>query len=81
MQITFHFFSSLRETTGVPACTVDVPDGATLASAVARLIVEFPALAGHQASWHFAVNQVQTEAETVLSAGDVVSIFPYIAGG
>jgi molybdopterin converting factor small subunit len=53
----------------------------TLREAVARLMQRYPALRGHEASWHFAVNQTHAEPEAILHSGDVISIFPYIAGG
>jgi molybdopterin converting factor subunit 1 len=81
MQLTVRFFASLRETTGESHCALDVPEGMTLQEAVARLMQRYPTLRGHEASWHFAVNQTHAEPEAILHSGDVISIFPYIAGG
>jgi len=81
MQITVRFFASLRQTTGISDCTLDVPDGTNLQQAVELLIARYPSLAAHQASWHFAVNQTYAEPDTLLKPGDIISIFPYMAGG
>ncbi|HVO71117.1 MAG TPA: molybdopterin converting factor subunit 1 [Aggregatilineaceae bacterium] len=81
MNITVRFFASLRDTTGTSQCTPDIPEGATVADLVHRLLVDYPALEGHQSSWHFAVNQTHVEQDTALYPGDRVAIFPYVAGG
>lgn len=81
MQVTVRFFASLADTVGRSQCTLEVPAGASLEQAVELLLDRFPALEGHQDSWHFAVNQAHAEADTVLQSGDRVAIFPYIAGG
>jgi sulfur-carrier protein len=81
MQITVRFFASLRDTVGDKQCVLEVPDGANLDTMVQQLLERYPALTGHQASWHFAVNQIHAEPDTVLRDGDRVAIFPYVAGG
>ncbi len=81
MQITVRFFASLRDTTGDKQCTLDVPDGAELVTLVQALLAYYPALVGHQSSWHFAVNHIHAEPDTVLRDGDRVAVFPYVAGG
>jgi len=81
MIITVRFFASLRATVGASQAALDVPEGACMADLVARLVREYPAAAGHEASWHFAVNHVHAELETPLQPGDRVAIFPYVAGG
>lgn len=81
MDITVRFFASLRDTTGTGQCRLDIPEGATVGDLVSRLLVDYPALEGHQSSWHFAVNQTHVEQDTLLHPDDRVAIFPYIAGG
>jgi molybdopterin converting factor small subunit len=81
MHIIVYFLASLRETAGISHCTLDLPDGASLKQAVDRLLARYPALEGHQASWHFAINQTYADMDTPLRPGDTISIFPYIAGG
>jgi molybdopterin converting factor subunit 1 len=81
IQVTVRLFASLREMAGTGQCVLDVPDGATLEQAIDRLVERFPALDGHQASWHFAVNQEHAEPGEILKDGDSVAVFPYVAGG
>ena len=81
MNITVRFFASLRDTTGTSQCTLDLPEGATVGDLVKQLLVSYPALKGHQSSWHFAINQTYVEPDTLLRPGDRVAVFPYIAGG
>ena len=81
MDITVRFFASLRDTTGTSQCTLDIPEGTTVADLVSRLLVDYPALEGHQSSWHFAVNQTHVEQDARLYPDDRVAIFPYVAGG
>ena len=81
MEITVRFFASLRDTAGTSQCTLVVPRGASLAQMAEQLVAFYPALDGHQASWHFAVNQTHAEPDTVLQPGDRVAVFPYVAGG
>ncbi len=81
MRITVRFFASLRDSVGASQVTMDLPDGALLHEMVEQLVTDYPALAGHQASWHFAVNQTHVDPDFVLHAGDRVALFPYVAGG
>lgn len=81
MNVTVRFFASLRDTTGTRQCALELPEGARLAELVAHLLVDYPALDGHQESWHFAVNQTHVDLDAVLKPGDRVAIFPYVAGG
>lgn len=81
MRVTVRFFASLRESVGTRQVTLDLPEGASLHDMIEHLVKEYPGLAGHQASWHFAVNQTHVEPDAVLRAGDRVAVFPYVAGG
>jgi molybdopterin converting factor small subunit len=58
-----------------------VPEGASLNDMVTLLVNRYPALAGHESSWHFAINQTHAEMDETLRPGDRVAIFPYMAGG
>ncbi|MBI5960960.1 MAG: MoaD/ThiS family protein [Chloroflexi bacterium] len=81
MEITVRFFASMREAVGTGQCTLLVPEGAKLDEMVQLLVRRFPALAGHESSWHFAVNQTHAEMDETLHPGDQVAVFPYMAGG
>jgi molybdopterin synthase sulfur carrier subunit len=81
MDVTVRFFASLRASAGTGSMTVKLPEGADLTDLVVRVVAQYPHLNGDQAMWHFAVNQVHAEPDTVLHTGDRVAIFPYVAGG
>jgi molybdopterin converting factor subunit 1 len=81
MEITVRFYASLRDTAGISQCTLMVPRDTNLAEMVKLLVAHYPALDGHQASWHFAVNQTHARPNTILQPGDRVAVFPYVAGG
>lgn len=81
MKINVRFFASMRDTVGVSHCTLDVSEGCRLDDVVQILVAQYPALSGHESSWHFAVNQTHVEMDALLHPGDKVAIFPYIAGG
>lgn len=81
MKVTVRFFASLRNLAGESECTLTLPDGARLADLLAHLVARYPTLDGYQAAWHFAVNHMHAEPETVLYDGDQVAILPYVAGG
>lgn len=81
MKVTVRFFASLRDMIGTRDCTLDVPEGACVGDMLEVVVAQYPALRGHQGSWHFAVNQTHAEIDHVLKDGDRVAIFPYVAGG
>ena len=81
VNVTVRFFASMREAIGADEAVFRVPKGTTLAELTERILRRYPQLDGHQSSWHFAVNQVHAEPDATLRDGDIVAIFPYIAGG
>ncbi len=81
MDVIVRFFASMRESVGADEAIFSVPPGTTLEALTERILARYPQLNGHQSSWHFAVNQVHAEPHAVLQDGDIVAIFPYIAGG
>jgi molybdopterin synthase catalytic subunit len=81
MRITILLFAQYRELAGTDAVTLELPDGATAADAVARLraggngrsrLPEAPAV---------AVNEVYAQLPTPLADGDEVALLPPVAGG
>ena len=81
MEVHVRFFASLRARSGEPGCTLDLPGGATVGEALHAVVTRYPALAGGEGAWHLAVNQTHADPATVLMPGDVLAIFPYLAGG
>jgi molybdopterin converting factor small subunit len=81
MQVNVFFLASLRHSTGIEQCTLNVPSGAKVEQAVVELVSQFPVLDGQQNLWHFAINQTAADADSPLKPGDTISIFPYLGGG
>lgn len=81
MQVSVRLFASLRETVGTGEIRLAVPEDADLQAVIAALLEQYPELRGHEAAWHFAVNQAHAEPDTRVHDGDRVAVFPYVAGG
>ncbi len=81
MQINVKLFALLRERAGVSGFALDLPDGATVASAREPLLAQFPALHQHLARCAYAVNRSYAGADAVLNDGDELALIPPVSGG
>jgi molybdopterin converting factor subunit 1 len=79
--IRVRFFAIIRDKAGRASAEIDVPDGATVATAVATLQKTFPAIAPYVGRCAFAVNQSYVPADTVLHDGDELAVIPPVSGG
>ena len=79
--ITLRLFAVFRETLGVSTLEHEAPADATVGDVLARLIDEYPALAGAEAAVSYSVNRAYASADTVLHAGDEVAFIPPVSGG
>jgi len=89
-----HFYATLREIVGQKTVEFEVKDGDTVRQLLEQIVARYPALRrelldekgellGHV---HFFVNgrdvpYLQDQAETVLKADDIISVFPAVGGG
>jgi molybdopterin converting factor subunit 1 len=76
MQVRVRLFAALRERAGTDQVELDLPDGARVADAVARL--------GHVMDGVpvvVAVNQEYADDQAELSAGDELALIPPVSGG
>ncbi len=79
MKVRVLLFASLREIAGDSELSVELADGATLASLEADLAERWPAFG--QIPFVFAVNRDYATRDRVLVAGDEVALVPAISGG
>jgi molybdopterin converting factor subunit 1 len=81
MRITVKLFAMLRERVGLPEVTLELPDGATVASAAEALVKLYPAISAPMAHVAYAVNRCYAKVATPLSAGDELAVIPPVSGG
>lgn len=81
MQIGILLFGQARELAGVAETTLDVPENASVAQAIARLEERFPALAPLDRVLLTAVNETYATRDERLDAGDTLAVFPPVSGG
>lgn len=82
MTVEIRLFAGLRERAGERSIFLDLPDGATVADALARLDERGP-LAGliGRLSVQMAVNRDYATADTALHAQDEIALIPPVSGG
>ncbi|HXW76497.1 MAG TPA: MoaD/ThiS family protein [Candidatus Eremiobacteraceae bacterium] len=81
MRVTIRLFAVHRETAGKSTFAADLPDGATVADAFARLCDEYPGIRAGARSVAFAVNRAHASEGDRLRDGDEVAFLPPVAGG
>ncbi len=81
MELSIRFFALYRERAGCSTCTVDMPDGATVADLVTSLRDLYPRLAPPDVQIVVAVNEEYAEPDTPLGAGDEICLIPPVSGG
>lgn len=82
MTVQIRLFASLRERAGSEQMELELPDGATVADALARLDEQGP-LAGviGRLCVQMAVNRDYATQDTALSANDELALIPPVSGG
>ena len=81
MQIQVRLFATLRQLAGWAKQTLDLPEGATVADALAELDRQYPHLTVTKRTINVAVNQEYVRPTQLLHAGDELAIFPPVSGG
>ncbi len=81
MTIEVQFFSRLRDLAGDARRTLELPDGATVGDALARLYADHPAMARWDKHLLLAVGLEYVGREQTLRQGDSLSIMPPVQGG
>jgi molybdopterin synthase catalytic subunit len=81
MKITVQFFSFFRQIAGGNELTLDLPEDATVAGALAQLYTRFPRLKEAEQSTLIAVGVEFANRTGKLRDGDVLSLMPPLQGG
>jgi molybdopterin converting factor subunit 1 len=81
MRVTILYFAAARERAGVSSETIDVPDGATAAQALARVCEQHPALEALASKLRLAVDQDFAPPDRKLREGSEVALIPPVSGG
>lgn len=81
MRVTVRLFAAHREAAGTNTYTADLPAGATVADAFARVCGSFPGIARNAGSAAFALNRSHVAGDAKLTDGDELAILPPVAGG
>lgn len=81
IEITVRLFATLRQQAGWSQKTLEVEEGTTLRDLLKELesVEDSVELSGRPV--YAAVNKEYADTERVLSAGDVVALFPPVSGG
>jgi molybdopterin converting factor subunit 1 len=80
-RVSVRLFASFRERARAEAVTVELPDGATVATVLDRLGRLWPDAAGLLAKSAVAVNEEYASADRVIGPGDDVALIPPVSGG
>ena len=81
MKITVQFFSFIRQIADCNELSLDLPEAATVADALAQLYAKFPRLKEAEKSTLIAIGVEFAHRTTKLRDGDVLSLMPPLQGG
>jgi len=81
MTISVLFFGALKELTGRPCDSVDLPDGASVRELLVFYARSVPRFEAMMRSLAIAVNQEYSGLERTLRDGDEVGLLPPVSGG
>jgi molybdopterin converting factor subunit 1 len=81
MQIRVKLFAIVRDRAGVSELSLDLPEGATVRSAVQAIATKLPAVRDFLPRAAFAVNHEYFGHEQVLHDGDELAVIPPVSGG
>ena len=81
MNINVKLFATLRQRAGWSKQQIELPDGATLSTLMARLSEENPSLDLYSRIVYAAVNEEYGQPDQPLADGDDVAFFPPVSGG
>ena len=81
MTIRIKLFAVLRDKAGISDLRLDLPQSATVSSAIETLVARHPNLKPFANRIAFAVNLDRAAPETVLHDNDELALLPPVSGG
>ena len=75
------FFAHLQDVTGCASRELSLGTPVSVEQLWARLLADYPGLAGHRANVRLARNWDYANAETHFTDGDEVALIPPVSGG
>jgi molybdopterin synthase catalytic subunit len=81
MTIRIKLFAVLRDKAGVSDLRLELPEAATVSSAIETLVARHPALKPVARRIAFAVNLDRAAPETILHDNDELALLPPVSGG
>ena len=81
MHIHVKLFALLREAAGTDRITLDLPEGASVAQALAHVQQQHPVLAPYRENVRLALRMDFVDAAVSLSDGDELHLIPPVSGG
>jgi molybdopterin converting factor subunit 1 len=81
VRVVVRLFAILRERAGTGEFELDLPAGATVATAAERLGEVYPAVRDHARHVAYAVNREYVGPTTQLRDGDELAVIPPVSGG
>jgi molybdopterin converting factor subunit 1 len=81
VRVVVRLFAILRERAGTGEFELDLPAGATVATAAERLGEVYPAVRDHARHVAYAVNREYARPTTELRDGDELAVIPPVSGG
>ena len=81
MRIHVKFFAIIKDKAGTPETTLDLPEGATVATAVEALSAKYPLLKDSLSRCAFAVNMSYAKFGEMMHDSDELAVIPPVSGG
>jgi molybdopterin converting factor subunit 1 len=81
VRVNVLLFAQAADAAGRRALALDLPDGATVADALDRLLRDHPALAPLRRTLAVAVDETYRPHSAALADGNTIAIIPPVSGG
>ena len=81
MRITVKLFALMREKAGTDTILLEIPEGASVAQALAVLQDQYPVLQPYVPRARLSLQMTFVDAAAILGEGDELALIPPVSGG